>query len=131
VAPEDASFIKSLLDYFDVEKGSDIRMVYNGTSCGLNDALWDPKFFLPTPASAARVLSYGYYMVDIDLGEMFLNFPLHSLLRSFLGVVLTHFARDLKTPRDPKTQLSLPGNQDWLHWVRCWMGLKLSPFFGV
>jgi hypothetical protein len=68
VAPEDLSFIKSLMDYFDVEKGLDIRMVSNGMSCGLNDVLWVPNFFLPTLASAIHVLGYGYYMVDIDLG---------------------------------------------------------------
>jgi hypothetical protein len=128
VAPEDAAFIKSLMDYFDVEKGSDIRMVYNGTSCGLNDALWAPNFFLPTPASAARVLGYGYYMVNIDLGEMFLNFPLHPTLRRFSGVDLSHFVKDLKAAGDPTALLRVPGHRDWLHWVRCWMGLKPSPF---
>ena len=74
------------MDFFEVDKDSDIRLVYNGTSCGLNDALWAPNFWLPTPATAARTLSYGYYMVDINLGEMFLNFPLHKALQRFSGV---------------------------------------------
>jgi hypothetical protein len=38
--------IKSLADFFDVPKGDDIRMVHNGTSSGLNDALWAPSFCL-------------------------------------------------------------------------------------
>ena len=40
--------VKSLTHMFSVPKGmSDIRMVYNGTSCGLNDTLWAPHFSLP------------------------------------------------------------------------------------
>jgi hypothetical protein len=35
--------------YFCVDKELDgIRMVYNGTSCGLNEVLWAPRFSLPT-----------------------------------------------------------------------------------
>jgi hypothetical protein len=34
--------------YFSVPKGlDDVRTVYNGTSCGLNDVLWAPRFGLP------------------------------------------------------------------------------------
>ena len=33
--------IKNLIDYFYVAKGEDdIRPVFNGTSCGLTDAIW-------------------------------------------------------------------------------------------
>jgi hypothetical protein len=39
VAPVTVDFICSLMDFFDVEKYSDIRLVYNGTSCGLNASL--------------------------------------------------------------------------------------------
>jgi hypothetical protein len=97
-------------------------LVYNGTSCGLNDALWAPNFWLPTPTTAARCLGFGYFMVDIDLGEMFLNFPLPSLLRRFSGVDLSHFSGDFEW--DPKLM-------GWVHWTRCWMGLKPSPFMAV
>jgi hypothetical protein len=76
-------------------KDSNIHLVYSGTSCGLNDALWEPNFWLPTPATAARSISYGCYMVDIDLGEMFLNFPLHKILQKFPGVNFSHYAADL------------------------------------
>jgi hypothetical protein len=125
VAPLMIDFIRSLMDFFEVEKDSDIRLVYNGTSCGLNDALWAPNFWLPTPATAARSLGYGYYMVDIDLGEMFLNFPLHKVLQRFSGVDFSHFDSDLKP--------SLPSHlkNKWVHWTRCWMGLKPSPYMAV
>jgi hypothetical protein len=45
VAPVERDFIRSLMDCFVVQKDSNIRLVYNGTSCGLNDALWAPNFF--------------------------------------------------------------------------------------
>ena len=52
--------ILSLMPYFSVPKVTvwcdetgrevvlEIRMVYNGTSCGLNQVLWSPWFALPT-----------------------------------------------------------------------------------
>jgi hypothetical protein len=129
VFPVDSTFIKSLMDFFDVEKGSDIRMVYNGTSCGLNEVLWAPNFWLPYPATAARLLSYGYYMVDIDLGEMFLNFPLPDLLKRYSGVDFAPYAKDLSEPGEPNK--SLVCGKPWVHWVRCWMGLRPSPFMAV
>jgi hypothetical protein len=122
VTPDSIDFIKSLMDFFDVEKDSDIRLVYNGTSCGLNEALWAPNFFLPTPATAARTLGYGYYMVDIDLGEMFLNFPLHESLQRFSGVDFSQYVSELREG---------PCKRWWVHWTRCWMGLKPSPFMAV
>ena len=41
--------VDSLLHYFCVAKGlNDIRTVYDGTGCGLNDSVWAPNFELPT-----------------------------------------------------------------------------------
>jgi hypothetical protein len=40
--------VRSLTDFFNVPKGEDdIRIVYNGTSSGLNDILWVPGFPMP------------------------------------------------------------------------------------
>jgi hypothetical protein len=69
-------------------------------------------------------LGYGYHMADIDLGEMFLNFPLHSILQRFSGVDLTHYLSS-RTNSD---------RAEWVcrvHWTRCWMGLKPSPYMAV
>jgi hypothetical protein len=64
--------VYNLTDYSDVPKGeSDIRIVHNGTSSGLNEALWAPSLFLPNSDSAARLLMYHSFTVDADLGEMF------------------------------------------------------------
>jgi hypothetical protein len=58
-----------------------LRLVYNGRSCGLNNVTWAPNFWLPTAWSAIRLLDFNYYSVDLDLGEMFLNVPLHHILQ--------------------------------------------------
>jgi hypothetical protein len=72
--------------YFCVDKGpDDIRMVYNGTSCGLNEVLWAPHFGLLTIKQTLQALLPGYFQCDLDVGEQFLNYPLHTELREFLG----------------------------------------------
>jgi hypothetical protein len=114
--------IRSLTDYFDVPKADDIRLVYNGTSCGLNNALWAPNFWLPTSKTAIRSLDFNYYSVDMDLGDMFLNFPLHHRLQTFSGIDLTPLKRQLG--------VTTPGPFH-VHWTRCWMGAKPSPFCAV
>ena len=82
--------VRSLTTYFQVPKGlSDLRMVYDGTSSGLNDALWAPAFWMPTPDTALRQVSYYTYCVDIDLGEMFLNFPMDRTIQPYAGVDLS------------------------------------------
>ena len=113
--------VRSLTDYFYVPKGADdVRVVYNGTSCGLNDALWAPSFWLPTPKSALRVLDFNYYSVDIDLGEYFLNFPLPRILRAVSGIDLSSILHAL-----PETNMAVQA------WDRCWFGMRPSPFFTV
>ena len=66
------SLIKNYIDFFAVDKGpTDIRVVYNGTSCGLNISLFASSFWLPTSNTLTRPLSFGYKSVDLDIGEMF------------------------------------------------------------
>jgi hypothetical protein len=43
VIPSTVNYIKSLIDYFEVPKDDDIRLIYNGTSCGLNKVLFAPN----------------------------------------------------------------------------------------
>ncbi len=73
--------------YFCMDKGlDDIRMVYNGTSCGLNEVLWATRFGPPTIKQMLHALLLGYFQCDLDVGEQFLNYPLHTNLREFLGM---------------------------------------------
>lgn len=114
--------VKSWTEFFDVPKGEDIRLVYNGTSCGLNQALWSPSFWLPFPKSACSLLSYNYFSGDIDLGEMFLNFPLHKQLQEYSGIDLTVHQKELELPSDATTNY---------RWTRNWMGARSSPYSSV
>ena len=87
--------VKSLTSYFSVPKGADdIRMVYDGTKCGLNDVLWAPWFQLPTIQTALRAVMAGTFMCDNDSGEMFLNFPLPLAIQLLCGVDLTQYFDD-------------------------------------
>ena len=51
-------------------------------------------------------------MADIDIGEMFLNFPLDKDIQPYCGVDLKPYLSDIVK---------------WVMWVRCAMGLKPSP----
>ena len=67
--------VLSLSGFFYVSKGSDdIRFVYDMTKCGLNSALWSPRFYLPIPDSIFDGIEYDSWMADTDQGEMFLNY---------------------------------------------------------
>ncbi|EJK52624.1 hypothetical protein THAOC_28082 [Thalassiosira oceanica] len=86
--------VKSLINYFWVDKGeTDIRIMYDGTGCGLNDFIWAMHFGLPTMRHTLRSLLPGYYQCDGDIGEMFLNFMLHEMLRELSGVSIQLMTR--------------------------------------
>lgn len=117
--------VTSLIEVFPVEKADDIRPVYNGTKSGLNGAVWAPSFFLPTSKSALRVMSYETFCVDMDLGEMFLNFAMTKELRAYAGVDITSMIPFLKNiPKDWKGDL-------FVRWNRQFMGFTPSPFNSV
>ena len=79
----DSGLVVSSIDVFDIPKGEDdIQLVYNGTSCGLNDVLWVPWSPLPTVDTHLRGVEAGIWMADMDVGDHFHNFMIH---RSHLG----------------------------------------------
>jgi hypothetical protein len=116
--------LKSLTKYFAVPKGLDyIRIVYDGTASGLNEAVWAPSFWLPTTTieSLIRALDTNSWMSDTDIGDMFLNFQLHHSVWPFAGVdvapILDEEGRILK--------------ERWSYWVRNAMGFKSSPYNSI
>ena len=121
--------VVSLTSFFSVPKGdSDIRMVYDGTKCGLNGSVWVPRFYMPTLTSHLRTVVEGTYMCDVDIGEMFLNFMLHPTLRTLCGVDLHNYQVDLtslEVPTDPEAA------KTWISWNRITMGLKWSPYQAI
>jgi hypothetical protein len=96
-------------------------MVYDGTKSGLNGMMWAPWFPLPTIDAHLRATLPGYFMSDIDIGEMFLNFMLHSSVQKYCGVDLTRLFPE---------EISL-GQVLWDHWGRCGMGFVFSPYQSV
>ena len=115
-------FVTSLTSFFAVPKGEDdIRMVYDASVSGLNDTIWVPRFPLPTIQTHLRSVQEGTWMADLDIGEMFLNFILHSDLRNLSGVDLTEYTDDIGEL----------GQTVWEVWQRCAMGLKPSPYQAV
>lgn len=113
--------IKSLIKYFAVPKGDkDIRMVYDATASGLNEAVWTPSFWLPTIESLVRSLDSNSWMTDRDIGDMFLNFPLHESVRPYAGVDI----KPILTAQEAK-------RWRWYQWVRNAMGFSPSPYNSV
>ena len=136
--------VVSLAHYFYVPKGdTDIRMVYNGTSCGLNDCLFAPHFGLPYIEHCARSLLPGYYQADIDIGEMFLNFMLGKEVRKYAGVDVSALKckrEDLPADGSPPTWWKEEGSpldweqdrtKSWERWVRNFMGMRDSPWRSI
>jgi hypothetical protein len=59
----EAGTVLSLMGYFDVQKTLfDIRLVYDATKCLLNDAVWAPNFFIPSPDSLYNALDAETWM---------------------------------------------------------------------
>ena len=115
-------FVTSLTSFFAVPKGEDdIRMVHDASVSGLNDTTWVPRFPLPTIQTHLRSVQEGTWMADLDIGEMFLNFVLHSDLRHLSGVDIAHYTDDVGDL----------GQVVWEAWQRCAMGLKPSPHQAV
>ena len=116
-------FVVSLISFFDVLKGEDdIRVVFNGTSCGLNDATWAPWFPLPTARTHLRGVKRGTWMADLDLGEMFYNFCLDRVIRAYTGVDLTkYFPEHIESEEE----------RYWVFWNRLLMGMRPSPYLST
>lgn len=65
-------FVHSLTFFFSVPKGdNDIRMVYDGTKSGLNEAMWVPRFALPTIETHLRSIDEETFLADVDVGDCF------------------------------------------------------------
>jgi hypothetical protein len=112
--------VEALICFFEVPKGDcDIRMVYNRSKSGLNECMWVPRFILPTIHTHLRGVGPDTFMLDVDLGEFFLNFMLHPTIRPLTGVDFTKYF--------PKTNES----KVWEPWQRAAMGLRSSPYQAV
>ncbi|KAL7562228.1 hypothetical protein ACA910_004037 [Epithemia clementina (nom. ined.)] len=92
-------------------------MVYDGTKSGLNACLYAPWFILPDADVLARTLDDGYWCIDNNYGETFLNFWIHPDLMKFSGM-------DLSPIYGKRSDGSF-----WIEgWTRCPMGQSPSPY---
>ena len=122
--------VKSLMNVFAVPKVKDpisgkmldVCPVYDGTKSGLNSAVWAPSFWMPSMETLFQMVDFDSWLGDIDLGEMFLNFPLDPKIRAYAGVDLTGF---VMTEERGSRQVV------WEQW--CWMlmGSRPSPFVAI
>jgi hypothetical protein len=80
--------IKPYILFLVTKGGTDIWMVYNGTSSVMNSHLWAPWFALPTIYALARALEVGMFMADSDIGEIFLNFILEKRCACLAGAAV-------------------------------------------
>lgn len=85
----------------------DIHMVYDASLSGLNDVIWTPSFMLPMIDSLLRAVDKDTWTTDLDVGEMFSNFPLKEAVRKFAGVDLTRYFPELRMGDGPL----------WLQWA--------------
>jgi hypothetical protein len=109
--------VVSLTAFFGVKKGEDdVRPGYNGSVSGLNSSIWMPCFVLPTIQTHLRQVKAGTYKCDLDAGEMFLNFILHTDIWSLAGVDLTHYTKEGRS------------GVVWECWQQAAMGLTSSPY---
>lgn len=106
------------------DKGNvtDIRVVYNTTSCKLNAKVWAPNFWMPTINTPLGSLSYGYWSLDFDIGEMCLNFslllPLQNLAEVQMELIKNHLESILNSP-------PLASNKSWTQFL---FGYRTSQF---
>jgi hypothetical protein len=128
-------YVVSLTSFFEVPKGDDdIRMVYDGSIGGLNEAMWVPRFVLSTLNAHLRAVEEGTFIGDLDVGECFLNFMLHPSVRPYAGVDFTLFfpmaTEGVALGEDGLPSL-LQSVSVWEAWLRAAMGLKSSPYQSV
>jgi hypothetical protein len=106
----------SITHFFAVPKGEDdIRVVYDLTKNGLNDVLWTPNFWMPSMLNVLDCATEDSWFCDVDVGEMFLNFPLDVKIRPYCGV-------------DLSWQLKGKRGYRWERWNRMAMGMSPSPW---
>jgi len=109
--------VANVTSYFAVPKGeADIRLVYDATRSGLNKCIWVPSFVLPPTEAMTDRLTGDSWMSDHDIGEMFLNFPMHESIQPFSGIDIRPYC----FPDSSRTHIE--------RWVRCMMGWVAAPY---
>ncbi len=108
--------IRSLIKYFAVPKGdNDVRMVYDTTANRLNDYVWVQSLWLLTLDSLVRGVGSDSWMMDHNVGDMFLNYQLHHTVVPYTGVDLSSLYKN-----------EMDVGPCWAVWDRNLMGFAAS-----
>jgi hypothetical protein len=121
--------LRSLMHYFSVPKGIDVRMVYDGSKCQLNAATFAPWFAVPTSASLERTVLPHTAQADNDFADMFLNFQLHEEMQKYTGVDVSDLLLDPEAR--PFLEPFTTTKGAFFTWDRPAMGLTASPYQAV
>ena len=79
--------VLSLTILFHVTKGdSDIRLVYDLKYCGLNEAPWAPKFWMPSAENVLDTSTHSSWFGDVKSSGMFHNYKLPEKVQPYTGV---------------------------------------------
>ena len=62
---------------------NNIHLVYDATASRLNEYVWSFLFWMTTIESLPQALEADSWMMDQDIGNMFLNFELHKYAWSY------------------------------------------------
>ena len=77
----------SLTTFFQVPKGYiHTCLVYDLTSCCMNEALWDTKLWIPYVEEKLDTDTHSTWFVDVDTSEMFHNYKLSEKDQPYVGV---------------------------------------------
>ena len=76
-----------LTSFFNVPKGySDIHLLYHLPDCGLNEALCNPKFWMPSVENVLDTSTHSSWFGNVESSEMFHNYKLSEKAQTYAGV---------------------------------------------
>ena len=105
----------SLKIFFHIPKGEiNTRLVYDLTTCGLNEALRDPKLCMTYVENILDTSNHSYWFGDVDTAEMFDTYKMSEKAQPYAGV-------DFYWTKKGKALM-------WEQWTSIAMGILSSPF---
>ena len=79
--------VLSLTTFFHIPKGdNNIRLVYRISVCGMNEALWSTKLWMPSVENVLDTAIHSSWFGDVDSSEMFHNYKLSEKAQTYAGV---------------------------------------------
>ena len=96
------------------DRDSDIRLVYDLTYCGLNEAPWDTKSCTPSAENVLDTATHSYWSGDVDSSKMLHNYKLSEKAQTYAEVDVSWAEK--------------VNSLSWERWTRMAMGFLYYPF---